>query len=195
VAVPADEGEGVRDFSEAAPVLGVTVRVATVVGVFVAVAMRMVVPVAVGVPVVVVRMVVTAVRVVVGTFVLASAVVVAVPVEVLSNPERDEGQARDDTDRPADSNAQHFERFVDSGQTEVPLGEEERDHHSDGTHEVAEPEEKTRCEAVEPLVRLVQRVTRRDRPAVARLDAVGRAERDRSGEQPECVTRYHAVRP
>jgi len=87
--------------------------------------MRMVVAVDVGVSVVVV-----------GMFVLASAVVVAVPVEVLSNPERDEGQARDDTDRSADSNAQHFERFVDLSQTEIPLGEEERDHHSDGTYEV-----------------------------------------------------------
>lgn len=66
---------------------------------------------------------------------------------------------------------------------------EEHPDRRDAADEVTHAENETRCEAVHPVVRLVDCVGSCHRPPVARLDTVDRPERHRAGEQPDRIAR------
>jgi hypothetical protein len=124
-------------------------------------------------------------RLVVGAFVsvrvLAIVTAMRVAVAVFSDPEADEQNTRDQTDRAADPDStQNSKRFVDLCETEIGFRVEERADHRDTADEVPDTEDETRRKAVEPLVRLIQRVRGGDGPSMPRFDPVDRPECDRA---------------
>jgi hypothetical protein len=106
-------------------------------------------------------------------------VAVGVAAVVLPDTEHDQEAARDVV-HPADVT-----------EFEVSFRPEEHRDHGDGADQVAHPEDETRREAVEPLVRAVQRVGGGHGPAVARLDAVDQPESDRARHESRDAVECH----
>jgi hypothetical protein len=124
--------------------------------------------------------------------VLAIVAAVRVAVAIFSNPKADEQDTGNQTDRAADLNTtQNGKWFVELCETEIRFRVEKHANHRDTTDEVADTEDETRRKAVEPLVRLVQRIRGGNRPPVTGFDPVDSPECDRTEQQPESVSWDH----
>jgi hypothetical protein len=115
--------------------------------------------------------------------VIAIVIAMRVVMVVFSNSKADKQDTRNQTDWAADlDTTQNSKWFVNLCEIEIRFRVKERTNHRDTTDQVPDTEDETRRKAVEPLVRLVQRVRGGDRPPMTRFNPVDGSKCDRTEE-------------